>query len=85
MTVPHQDIGDSWSCQDIGHESGALAWAAASRWGVLGPWRDREPDTGIDGFIGSHRRSLAVEGFTTKTTRSVTDVLMQIRHRSSET
>src|SRR5690606_36685258 len=30
-------------------------------WGVLRPLRDREADSGIDGIIGSYRRSLAVK------------------------
>jgi hypothetical protein len=30
-------------------------------WGVFRPLRDREADTGINGFMGSHRRSLVVE------------------------
>ena len=30
-------------------------------WGVFRPLRDREADTGIDGFMGSHRRSLVAE------------------------
>ena len=52
---------------------------------VVRPLRDRETDTGIDGFIGSHRRSLAAEVSPPRPPRSVTDVLMQNCHRCPAT
>ena len=56
-----------------------------SAWGVIRPLRDGEADTGINGFIGSHRRSLRGRSVTTGHPGCVTDVLTQNRYRCPET